>query len=349
MGASSCKLVKLNSEHELQEDEKYQSRVIDRISIIKRDNFFNCPKSRRVVSLSDISFPNISKKRYFEQTCTFVDVNEFWSESKLKLFFDDAPTFQKQQCSSARHNWNDSSTVIFKSNKIVKFDSSNPDKFIFQSENINSPCSSNCSDIVSTPTYTPNRITEVIPGKLYLGCEDKAGNERELLSIGITHILSVNRRVSEIKGIEYEQFVMNDRGRTELNKGLEKVYAFMERAQQAKNKLFVHCRLGQNRSPTIVLSFLMKSKGLTLYESHKMLKEMRPVVQIHPSYAKMLLKLETDLFGETSLPDDWMELDRENIENGIPVFKSEEMTVEEQRMFKLNQNLERSACLIVRP
>jgi len=330
MGAS-CKLVK-HSEHELQEDERYQIRVIDRISLIKRDNFSNCrPKSRRVVSLSEISSPNISKKRYFEQTCTFVDVNELWSESKLKLFFEDTPTFEQQKWNSTRHNWNESSFVMLKSKKIVEFDSSDPDQFI------SSPCSTYCSTILSPSTYTPNQITEVISGKLYLGCEDKAGSERELLSIGITHILSVTSRVNPIKGIEHEHFVMSDMGRTELNYVLEKVYPFMERAQQAKNKLFVHCKLGQNRSPTLVLSFLMKSKRLTLYESHKMLKEMRPVVQIHQSYAKMLLKLEMDLFGETSLPDDWMELDKKNIRNGFPVYKSEQMTVEEQRMFKLSQ------------
>jgi len=336
MGAS-CKRAK-HSEHELQEDERYQIRVNDRISWIKRDNFSNCrPKSRRVVSLSDISSPNISKKRNFEQTCTFVDVNELWSESKLKLFFEDTPTFEQQKWSSTRHIWNESSTVMFKSKKIVEFYSSDSDQFIFQRENISSPCSTYCSTILSPSTYTPNQITEVISGKLYLGCEDKAGNERELLSIGITHILSVTGRVNPIKGIEHEHFVMSDMGRTELNYVLEKVYPFMERAQQAKNKLFVHCKLGQNRSPTLVLSFLMKCKGLTLYESHKMLKEMRPVVQIHQSYAKMLLKLEMDLLGETSLPDDWMELDKKNITNGFPVYKSEQMTVEEQRMFKLSQ------------
>jgi len=187
-----------------------------------------------------------------------------------------------------------------------------------------------------SPSFTPNEITEVIPDKLYLGCQFRALKDDELLSLGITHILSVTNHIYPVKGIEHEHFVMSDFGKTELNTVLDKVYPFMESAQQSQNKLFVHCTLGQNRSPTIVISYLMKKKGLTLYEAHKMLKEKRRLIQINQDYAKMLLKLEKDLFGETSLPDDWMEANgRDSI--GIPLYKSEELTVKQQALFKSSQ------------
>jgi len=199
-----------------------------------------------------------------------------------------------------------------------------------------SPSSS--SALRTSTTYIPNPITEVIPGKLYLGCEDNAWDEKELLSLGITHTLCVSNRINPIKGIHHKHLVMNDCGRSDLNTVMEKVYPFMERGQGTGKKLFVHCKLGQNRSATLVISFLMKNKGLTVYEAHKMLKEMRPLVQIHHNYAKMLLNLERQLFGETSLPDDWMEFDGYKM-TGTPCYKYEELTLDEQHVFKMKQKL----------
>jgi len=195
------------------------------------------------------------------------------------------------------------------------------------------------SSLSGSPTYKPYPITEVIPGKLYLGSEDNATNEDQLLALGITHVLSLSNRINRIQGIEHEHFLMSDIGRTELETVLAQLCPFMKRSQLADNKLFVHCKLGQNRSPTLVIAFLIKNRGMTLYEAHKILKEKRPLVQIHRNYAKMLLKLERNILGETSLPDDWMEHDGYDLLDGVPHFKSEELTVEQQQSFKYKQKL----------
>jgi len=187
--------------------------------------------------------------------------------------------------------------------------------------------------------FGPYPITEVIPDKLYLGCERRAFNDDELLALGITHVLSVTNHINSIEGIKHEHFVMHDRGKTELNKVLKKVYPFMKQAQKPKKKLFVHCKLGQNRSATVVISFLMKSSGLTLYEAHKMLKEKRPLIQVHRNYAKMLLQLDRELFGEASLPDDWMELDKVDYLSGTVLYKNEELTRDEQELFMTQKKL----------
>jgi len=205
---------------------------------------------------------------------------------------------------------------------------------------INSPTKTYTSCTITTsPSYTPYPITEVIAGKLYVGSENNAFNEEQLLALGITHVLSVSNSINQIQGIEHQHFVMNDMGRTELDHVLDTVYPFMERAQQAEKKLFVHCTLGQNRSPTVVIAFLMKNKGLTLYEAHKMLRKQRPLVQIHHNYAKMLLSLEKKLYNETSLPDDWMEPDGCCLQTGLPYYKSEDLTSQEQLWFKDSQKL----------
>jgi len=189
-----------------------------------------------------------------------------------------------------------------------------------------------------TLTYKPLPVTEIIPGKLYLGSEDNASNDAELLALGITHILSVSNRINRIEGLAHEHFVMSDLGRTELDTVLAEVYPFMKNSQQIGKKLFVHCKLGQNRSPTLVISFLIKNHGLTLYEAYTKLKKQRPLIQIHRNYAKMLLKLERNLLGETSLPESWMEKDGFNKVDGVPRYKSENLKPEQQQTFKINQD-----------
>jgi len=129
---------------------------------------------------------------------------------------------------------------------------------------------------------------------------------------------------------------MSDYGRTDLQSLLKKVYPFFRRSQEEGNSLFVHCKLGQNRSATVVLAFLMMSKGQSLFEVYRKLKKLRPVIQINRNYAKMLLSLERELFKEQSLPDDWMEPTGDDRVSG-ELFKHENMTVEEQLEFKSQQ------------
>merc|ERR1719285_530495 len=232
-----------------------------------------------------------------------------------------------------------SDSELWNTPRIIHLENESPKRqsknFLSLADINNSPQSTYSSySMTTSPTYTPHPISEVIPGKLFLGSEENALNEEQLLALGITHILSVTNHINRMKGVEHEHFAMNDMGRTELDTVLDRVYPFMERSQRAEKKLFVHCTLGQNRSPTVVISFLMKNKGLTLYEAHKMVRKQRPLIQIHHIYAKMLLRLEKELYGETSLPDDWMERDGCCRLSGVPCFKSEELTFEEQQSFK---------------
>jgi len=185
-------------------------------------------------------------------------------------------------------------------------------------------------------SYKELPMTEVIPHKLYIGSEQNAFDENELLGKGITHMISVTNHVHPIKGIKHALFPMHDRGKTELTNVLQALYTFMQKSQESGKKLFVHCKLGQNRSPTLVLAFLMKSKGFKLREAYTRLKDLRPLVQINRLYAKMLLKLENELFGETSVPDDWMEVTGFDSVRGELIVKDVHMG-SKQRASKIKQ------------
>jgi len=333
---------------EYQKDVSFYPIVSNRVSFIEKAQ----SRSRdRGWALTKVSDGNESSEK---ETATHSLLNSYVgchkrfknTETKPISYFDEDVSFKVKQQRSARQDWKDFDIRGCQSLESADFVQLNtPEVLDFDDEarmaHLGSMCSSrSCSSsaLLTSTTYIPNPITEVISGKLYLGCEDHAWDEEELLSLGITHILSVSNHINPIKGIDHKHFVMSDCGRTDLNTVVEKVYPFMERAQEMGKKLFVHCKLGQNRSATLVILFLMKNKGLTVYEAYKMLKEMRPLVQIHHNYAKMLLNLERELFGETSLPDDWMEFDEFTM-TGTPCYKNEELTWDEQHVFKMNQKL----------
>jgi len=51
----------------------------------------------------------------------------------------------------------------------------------------------------------------------------------------------------------------------------------------------------------------MINQKKTLYLAYEKVKSIRPIVQINEKYAKQLLALEEEIFGENSLPREWME------------------------------------------
>jgi len=75
----------------------------------------------------------------------------------------------------------------------------------------------------------------------------------------------------------------------------------------------------------------MRDQKKTLYRAHKYVKERRPMVQIHPAYAKQLLALEKEIFGQNSLPPDGMEQGSFDTTTGDIKFKYEHLNSEQHR------------------
>ncbi|KAL9255295.1 Protein-tyrosine-phosphatase IBR5-like protein [Drosera capensis] len=57
---------------------------------------------------------------------------------------------------------------------------------------------------------------------------------------------------------------------------------FLRKAEREKARVLVHCMSGKNRSPAIVIAYLMKSRKWKLAESLQWVKERRPAVQLSP-------------------------------------------------------------------
>jgi len=189
--------------------------------------------------------------------------------------------------------------------------------FTLQSRQFNSQCST----MVSTTIYSDFSMTE-ITSQLYLGSFEDAKNEAKVIELGITHILSLIGPKHPIKGIKHMHRPMNDNGNTNLKRLIKKIWPFVMNSQRPGNKLCVHCLSGQNRSATVMISILMKLKGEPnkLVDVYKLVKDKRPVIQITELYAKQLLELERDLFGTTTMSNDWMKIRSCDSQTGSVLF-----------------------------
>jgi len=127
---------------------------------------------------------------------------------------------------------------------------------------------------------------------------------------------------------------MNDYGQTDLKQMIENLWSFILESQEPGNKLFLHCHRGQNRSPAVVLAIMMKLKTEPddLYQLHHILKKKRPVVQINQQYARQLAAMESQLFGWTTVPEDWMKIISYDMDTGNVLFHGEgEQTMPKDR------------------
>jgi len=178
---------------------------------------------------------------------------------------------------------------------------------------------------LTSSSYQPYPMTEILP-RLYLGNIDDAWNADELKAKEITHILSVTQSRSKVAFVKHEHIPMHDKGLSNLERVLEKAIPFIEEGQEGKNTVLVHCMLGQNRSATVVIAYLMKNHEKNLYRSHKYVKALRGLIQINRGYAEKLLKLEKEIYGKNTLPQDWMEKESVNMTTSDVKFKWENVS-----------------------
>jgi len=156
----------------------------------------------------------------------------------------------------------------------------------------------NSGDHTSFKTH-PN---EIIENFLYLGSQFCV-REDILKKIDVEYILNLcATKMNEpfLENCKVLHLQMSDDGLDSLNQIFDKVLPFIEQAKANNKKILIHCRLGVNRSPTIVIAYLMKTRNCTLKEAFNVVKEKREVICPHFKYFRQLLTLEKLLFGKAT-------------------------------------------------
>ncbi|KAM4623385.1 dual specificity protein phosphatase 3 [Polymixia lowei] len=126
---------------------------------------------------------------------------------------------------------------------------------------------SNGSGFYSLPTQ---HFNEVFP-RIYVGNAFVAQNVMRLQKLGVTHILNMAEGNSFMHvntstefyagtGITYHGIQANDTEQFNLGAYFEEGADFIDKAlahNNGKGKVYVHCREGYSRSPTMVVAYLM--------------------------------------------------------------------------------------------
>lgn len=142
---------------------------------------------------------------------------------------------------------------------------------------------------------------------LYLGPESKAYDREWLKSAGITHVLSCLSGAidDESDGIRRLKVPMSDTGVSDLDEVFGEAFEFMAEGTTAPGKkCLVHCKLGINRSPTVVVGWLMAAERLTLKDSYWTVHRSRPGICLHDGYMEQLRQFDAQLFGKNSTAPD---------------------------------------------
>lgn len=131
---------------------------------------------------------------------------------------------------------------------------------------------------------------------VFLGSQDVAHSWDLLQQHKITHIVNCATGVQNIyEGrIKYLNLSVLDLPHVNLIDYFDEAHAFMQKCVQAGGNVFVHCNAGVSRSPTIVLSYIMRFENKTLKEALNQVQAVRQVCP-NPGFLQQLLMYESTL------------------------------------------------------
>ncbi|CAL0317604.1 unnamed protein product [Lupinus luteus] len=132
----------------------------------------------------------------------------------------------------------------------------------------------------------------ILPEFLYLGSYDNASRSELLKTQGITRILNTVPCQNLYKN-SFTYHCLPDGKTLPFDEGIQ----FLEQCEKDKARVLVHCMSGKNRSPAIVIAYMMKSKGWRLAQCYQWVKERRPTVELTEGVYQQLQELENKIFG----------------------------------------------------
>ncbi|XP_021631334.1 protein-tyrosine-phosphatase IBR5 isoform X2 [Manihot esculenta] len=118
--------------------------------------------------------------------------------------------------------------------------------------------------------------SEILPEFLYLGSYDNASRSELLKTQGISRVLNTVPACQNLYKNSFTYHCLQDDKTLQFDDANQ----FLGQCEKDKARVLVHCMSGKNRSPAIVIAYLMKSKGWRLAQSYQWVKERRPAVDL---------------------------------------------------------------------
>lgn len=145
-----------------------------------------------------------------------------------------------------------------------------------------------------------------ITADLFLGSQYNLVGLRKLRALGVTAIINM-RMHSIYAGAQYEGFhylhlPTPDNTPPPLTILLQGAN-FADAEVKNGGKVYVHCRQGLGRGPTMAIAYLLKT-GLTLEDALNLIKKARPFINPRPGQIARLKELEKFYNSSRDLADD---------------------------------------------
>ncbi|KAG0463111.1 hypothetical protein HPP92_021587 [Vanilla planifolia] len=135
--------------------------------------------------------------------------------------------------------------------------------------------------------------TEILKDFLYLGSYDNASRGELLKTLGISRILNTVPACQNLYKNSFTYHCLKDLENLQFDDANQ----FLEQCEREKARVLVHCMSGKNRSPAIVIAYLMWSRGWRLIQSFQWVKERRPQVELTTEVHAQLVEFEKRNFG----------------------------------------------------
>lgn len=136
-------------------------------------------------------------------------------------------------------------------------------------------------------------IDQIVYNKLYLGNYDTARTKEVLDKYKITHILICGKYMEKHfeDSFGYLQLDLEDIIEEDITRFFEVCYNFI----QNSGRVFIHCNAGVSRSPSIVISYIMKKNNVSFKEAYEYVKSCRPCIFPNESFVEQLKSYEAQL------------------------------------------------------
>ena len=137
--------------------------------------------------------------------------------------------------------------------------------------------------------------SQILPN-LYLGDHGASVGYANLIRCGISHVLNVKGgfRVPPspfTEKLDIHSEPLSDFGTDDLSKKLPPMLDYIDRAMKV-GAILIHCSQGINRSPSVVLAFLIMRARWSLREAWTFVRARRPCISPHILYWTQLQQLE---------------------------------------------------------
>jgi dual specificity MAP kinase phosphatase len=133
-----------------------------------------------------------------------------------------------------------------------------------------------------------------ITANLYLGSQYNLVGLRKLKSLGVSAIINMRMHSiytgAQYKGFRYLHLPTPDNTPPPLDV-LKEGANFADAAIKNGGKVYIHCRQGLGRGPTMTIAYLLKT-GLTFNDALAMVKKVRTFINPRKSQVEVLKQLE---------------------------------------------------------